>query len=65
MIAVKDVVSISNGSACTASTYTPSHVLTAMGLSPGQIAAATRWSWCHTTPDVNWFDLVKKIRALA
>jgi cysteine desulfurase len=38
MLALKDVVAISNGSACTSQNYTASHVLTAMGLSQDRIA---------------------------
>ncbi len=54
MIALRDEVAISNGSACTSNTYQPSHVLKAMGLSDSDAQAATRWSWCHLTPDPDW-----------
>jgi len=64
MIALKDIVSISNGSACTAASYTPSHVLTAMKLPAERIAAATRWSWSHMTADPLWKQITNKIQTL-
>ena len=54
MIGLKDLVAISNGSACTSDSYSPSHVLTAMQLPKERIAAATRWSWCHRTQELDW-----------
>src|SRR5262249_44796726 len=45
-----DVVAISPGAACTAHTYTCSHVLSAMGLPHWRQEGALRLSWCHTTP---------------
>jgi cysteine desulfurase len=65
MIALKDLVAISNGSACTSASYEPSHVLKAMGITDAQAQAATRWSWCHLTP---WPDLqaaASRIRGLS
>lgn len=54
MVALKDQVAISNGSACTSSSYSASHVLTAMGLTDAQVAGALRFSWSHLTPPVDW-----------
>src|SRR5208283_2832505 len=45
MVDLRDVVAISNGSACTSSQYSPSHVLKAMGLGDALIASAVRISW--------------------
>lgn len=45
---------ISNGSACTSSSYTPSHVIKAMGYSDDEANEAIRLSWCHLTPEVEW-----------
>jgi cysteine desulfurase len=64
MLALKDVVAISNGSACTSQNYTVSHVLTAMGLSEEHIKGALRFSWCHLTPNVDWDAVVAAIRGL-
>ncbi|MBI2388617.1 MAG: aminotransferase class V-fold PLP-dependent enzyme [Deltaproteobacteria bacterium] len=64
MLALKDVIAISNGSACTSSSYQPSHVLKAMGLSDARVAGALRLSWCHLTPDAPWDDIVSRLRCL-
>jgi cysteine desulfurase len=64
MIALRNAVSISNGSACTSNVYRPSHVLRAMGLSDSETEAATRWSWCHLTPMPRWSVVSKIIRSL-
>jgi cysteine desulfurase len=62
MVVLKDIVAISNGSACTSSSYKPSHVLTAMGLDPERISGALRISWCHLTPDVDWTQIAELIQ---
>jgi cysteine desulfurase len=64
MVALKDLVAISNGSACTSQNYTASHVLTAMDLPPDRIKGALRLSWCHLTPDVPWGEVVARLRGL-
>lgn len=65
MVALKDIVAISNGSACTSQSYKPSHVLTAMGLPDDIVRGALRFSWCHLTPDVPWDDMVGSLAGLA
>lgn len=62
MLALKDIVAISNGSACTSQSYTASHVLTAMGLSEDRVKGALRFSWCHMTPKVDWNAVVKAVK---
>ena len=64
ILQLKDVVAISNGSACTSSNYSFSHVLTSMGLDKERIRGALRLSWSHQTPDVNWPLVAQKINSL-
>jgi cysteine desulfurase len=64
ILALKGVVALSNGSACTSQAYTPSHVLKAMRLSDSQIESAVRFSWCHMTPDPDWNKLHLAIASL-
>lgn len=64
IVALKDLVAISNGSACTSHSYTPSHVLKAMGMSDDEANACVRISWCHLTQDVNWDAVVERIQSL-
>jgi cysteine desulfurase len=65
MVALKDVIAISNGSACTSQNYTASHVLTAMGLNEDHLKSALRLSWCHLTPKVDWDAVVATVKAIA
>ena len=62
MLRLKDVAAVSNGSACTSSSYQPSHVLKAMHLGKEEIVGAVRFSWCHMTPQPDWKLLVEKLR---
>lgn len=64
MVALKDVLAISNGSSCTSSSYQPSHVLTAMGLDESRIKSALRISWCHLTADPDWNQVQEKLQQL-
>jgi cysteine desulfurase len=54
MLAWKGVVAVSNGSACTSHSYTPSHVLLGMGMDRARVDEALRLSWSYLTelPDV-------------
>ena len=61
MVAARELVAISNGSACTSASYTPSHVLTAMGLEPDTVAGTIRISWSHQPVDVDWVDFARQI----
>ena len=51
MLTTKDLISVSNGSACTSSTYEPSHVIKAMTGDENRLKGAIRISWCHLTDD--------------
>lgn len=64
MVALKDLIAISNGSACTSSSYTPSHVLRAMGMSEDEANCHVRLSWCHLTPEVDWAAVAERIQSL-
>lgn len=62
LIALKNIMAISNGAACTSSAYTLSHVLTAMGLPREQIEGALRFSWCHLTEEPDWNVAVSHLK---
>jgi cysteine desulfurase len=64
MVALKSLVAISNGSACTSSNYQPSHVLTAMALPQEQIDGTIRISWSHATDDVPWDEVISILEDL-
>lgn len=64
MVALKDLIAVSNGSACTSSSYQPSHVLTAMGLPESRVHGAIRVSWCHMTDDVDWKSVAERLNQL-
>jgi len=64
LVGLKGIVAVSNGSACTSQSYTPSHVLTAMGLAEERIEGAIRISWCHMTKDIPLDELVNRIKRL-
>lgn len=61
IVALKDIASVSNGSACTSQSYQPSHVLLAMDLPESAVAGAVRLSWCHMTGPVNWAEIAGRI----
>ena len=64
IVAVKDLVAISNGSACTSQSYEPSHVLIAMGLAEARVRGALRLSWCHLTEEVAWNEVRNRLARL-
>lgn len=64
LVGLKRLVAISNGSACTSQSYTPSHVLTAMGLDEERIEGAIRISWCHMTKDIPLDEVIDSIKKL-
>ena len=57
MMILRDLVAVSNGSACTSSSYEPSHVLAAMGLEPQRVEGALRISWSHEPASVDWAEV--------
>lgn len=64
MVALKECIAVSNGSACTSQSYQPSHVLKAMGLPESVIKGAVRISWCHMTEAPDWNEVVGIINKL-
>lgn len=65
MLALRDDVAISNGAACTSTSYAPSHVLQAMGLSPDFINSSVRISWgprVDAIPAEPFIDAVRSLR---
>ncbi|MFF4367263.1 cysteine desulfurase DndA [Streptomyces sp. NPDC001594] len=65
IVMLKDQVAVATGSACTSASYTPSHVLTAMGL-PEEVASnGLRLSWCpNETMDLDPTELANTIMRL-
>lgn len=61
MVAVKHLIAISNGSACTSHSYEPSHVLEAMDLTQDSITGALRISWSHLTEMPDWASIVAQL----
>ncbi|MCL1076577.1 cysteine desulfurase DndA [Parashewanella spongiae] len=61
LVALKGVIAVSNGSACTSSSYTPSHVLTAMQLDDERIDSAIRMSWCYMTKELPLEEMKERI----
>lgn len=64
IVALKGLAAVSNGSACTSSSYTSSHVLEAMGLEEDDISGALRFSWCHLTEGIPWESIAERLYSL-
>ena len=64
MMATRELIAVSNGSACTSTAYTPSHVLLAMGLDDARIESAIRISWGHEQIRFPGRDVANQIHAL-
>jgi cysteine desulfurase len=62
ILATKELIAVSNGSACTSQRYEISHVLTAMRLPNDRIQNAVRLSWCHMTRRPDWFEVAQAIQ---
>lgn len=64
IVPLKDLVAVSNGSACTSASYEARHVLVAAGLPESQIAGALRFSWSHLTTDLPVSAIVERLSRL-
>ncbi|OCH19175.1 cysteine desulfurase DndA [Aliivibrio sp. 1S128] len=62
LVVLKGLIAVSNGSACTSSSYTPSHVLTSMGLDEDRIDNAIRMSWSYDTKEIPLVQVIEKIK---
>ncbi len=58
------LIAISDGSACTSESKTCSHVLDAMGADGWRLEGALRFSWCHTTEEPDWAEVVSVLKRL-
>ena len=64
IVALKNDIALSNGSACTSSSYLPSHVLKGMQLRDEVIQGTLRLSWSHLSESVDWLLVASKIKKL-
>jgi cysteine desulfurase len=62
--ALDEVIAVSTGAACTTTARTCSHVLEAMGVGTNRLDGVLRLSWCHTTEDVDWEEVVALLQPL-
>lgn len=65
IVALQDTAGIATGSACTSASYTPSHVLTAMGLSEERVLKSVRLSWWSDTDPSNLPGISAALLSLA
>ncbi|QDG50512.1 aminotransferase class V-fold PLP-dependent enzyme [Persicimonas caeni] len=65
LLRLRDLIAASTGSACSAVSDRPNHVLSAMGVPHSHIEESLRISWCHTTPAVDWSQVVARLAPLA
>lgn len=65
MLYSKQYCAVSNGSACTSNDYSPSYVLTAMGLDVDRISSAIRISWGAETKQEELIDNLSKMLEIA
>lgn len=64
MVMLKGIAAVSNGSACTSNSYSPSHVLSTMGLSEDKIAGSIRVSWGLQTKTIPTEEICSAIKKL-
>ncbi|MFJ9775568.1 cysteine desulfurase DndA [Kitasatospora sp. NPDC101157] len=65
LVTLKDLVAVATGSACTSASYTPSHVLTAMGLPDNVASNGLRFSWLPAlAEDLDVAELARGVEKL-
>jgi cysteine desulfurase len=64
MLVLKELVAVSNGSACTSASYEASHVLVAMGIGAERTESAIRFSWAHDSEEPDWAAVRDRIASL-
>lgn len=65
MLSCKQYCSVSNGSACTSKSYSPSYVLEAMGIPIEDIESSVRISWGPETDEIEFRENLGKMMAIA
>ena len=65
MLSSKQYCSVSNGSACTSKSYSPSYVLEAMGIPIEDIESSVRISWGPETDEIEFRENLGKMIAIA
>ena len=61
MLTLRDIVAISDGSACTSQEVGLSHVLLSMGLPRQAVECSTRWSWWHNSEEPDWNEICSRL----
>jgi cysteine desulfurase len=65
IVALKDLIAVSTGSACTSEKQHESHVLQAMGLDKPDIESTIRISWNHRSLHPDWNQVKKRLNEMA
>jgi len=65
IVATKDLIAISNGAACSSSSYDRSHVLEAMGIKGPRLDGAVRFSWSHITEEPNFEEVLRVLQSIS
>ena len=66
ILSLRDIVSLSTGSACTSESFQESHVLRAMYKisDAAEIPSAVRFSWSHMTPNIPTQRIIDRVKSL-